>query len=169
MKAKRIHPFPSRTRKLSSFTSMILGGRLPGKVESCRNRQSEEIRIIGIYSSIAQLAEHAAVNRRVVGSSPTWGAKSTSKGVLFCFAKKYGNQRACGGTARANYPTAARGRKREGSLVQAQEQWERQRTGRLRRQTEWFEPNLRSQNEKHIRRCAFCFAKKSKRTNDTAV
>ena len=29
-----------------------------------------------IYSSIAQLAEHAAVNRRVVGSSPTWGANS---------------------------------------------------------------------------------------------
>ena len=27
------------------------------------------------YSSIAQLVEHAAVNRRVVGSSPTWGAK----------------------------------------------------------------------------------------------
>ena len=32
-----------------------------------------------IYSSIAQLAEHAAVNRRVVGSSPTWGAKEESK------------------------------------------------------------------------------------------
>ena len=28
-----------------------------------------------IYSSIAQLAEHAAVNRRVVGSNPTGGAK----------------------------------------------------------------------------------------------
>ena len=27
------------------------------------------------YSSLAQLVEHAAVNRRVVGSSPTWGAK----------------------------------------------------------------------------------------------
>ena len=27
------------------------------------------------YSSLAQLAEHAAVNRRVVGSSPTGGAK----------------------------------------------------------------------------------------------
>ena len=27
------------------------------------------------YSSIAQPVEHAAVNRRVVGSSPTWGAK----------------------------------------------------------------------------------------------
>ena len=28
-----------------------------------------------VYSSIAQSVEHAAVNRRVVGSSPTWGAK----------------------------------------------------------------------------------------------
>lgn len=28
-----------------------------------------------LQSSIAQLVEHAAVNRRVVGSSPTWGAK----------------------------------------------------------------------------------------------
>ena len=27
-----------------------------------------------LYSSIAQSVEHAAVNRRVVGSSPTWGA-----------------------------------------------------------------------------------------------
>ena len=29
-----------------------------------------------VYSSIAQSVEHAAVNRRVVGSSPTWGAKN---------------------------------------------------------------------------------------------
>ena len=29
------------------------------------------------HSSIAQSVEHAAVNRRVVGSSPTWGAKNT--------------------------------------------------------------------------------------------
>ena len=28
----------------------------------------------GRHSSIAQSVEHAAVNRRVVGSSPTWGA-----------------------------------------------------------------------------------------------
>ena len=35
-----------------------------------------------IYSSIAQLAEHAAVNRRVVGSSPTWGA-TKDEGVSF--------------------------------------------------------------------------------------
>ena len=31
--------------------------------------------IFAIYSSIAQSVEHAAVNRVVVGSSPTWGAK----------------------------------------------------------------------------------------------
>ena len=41
-----------------------------------------------IYSSIAQLAEHAAVNRRVVGSSPTWGAiseRAAVKTVAFSF------------------------------------------------------------------------------------
>ena len=32
-----------------------------------------------IYSSIAQSVEHAAVNRRVVGSSPTGGAKKPNK------------------------------------------------------------------------------------------
>ena len=62
--AKGNHLYPCRTQKLSPFTSKILGGRLPGKIDSCRNK----------HSSIAQLAEHAAVNRRVVGSSPTGGA-----------------------------------------------------------------------------------------------
>ncbi len=32
-----------------------------------------------IYSSIAQSVEHAAVNRRVVGSSPTWGARNAPR------------------------------------------------------------------------------------------
>ena len=31
------------------------------------------------YSSIAQSVEHAAVNRGVVGSSPTWGATRKRK------------------------------------------------------------------------------------------
>ena len=63
--AMRVHPFPSRTRKLSSSASKILGGQLPGKIERCQHK----------YSSIAQSVEHAAVNRRVVGSSPTGGAR----------------------------------------------------------------------------------------------
>ena len=33
--------------------------------------------IFSLHSSIAQSVEHAAVNRRVVGSSPTWGASKT--------------------------------------------------------------------------------------------
>ena len=42
----------------------------------------KHLRVAGnIYSSIAQSVEHAAVNRRVVGSSPTWGAKR--KGIAF--------------------------------------------------------------------------------------
>ena len=39
-----------------------------------------------LYSSLAQLAEHAAVNRRVVGSSPTGGeTKRHPFGCLFLF------------------------------------------------------------------------------------
>ena len=77
----RSHLFPFRTQKLSSFVPKILGGRLPGKIGRCRylNMDDSYQDHPYIYSSIAQLAEHAAVNRRVVGSSPTWGAKEESK------------------------------------------------------------------------------------------
>ena len=34
--AKRFHPFPFRTRKLSSSAPMVLHGRLCGRVERCR-------------------------------------------------------------------------------------------------------------------------------------
>ena len=37
-----------------------------------------------IFSSIAQSVEHAAVNRRVVGSSPTWGATKKVLKSLIC-------------------------------------------------------------------------------------
>ena len=38
------------------------------------------------YASLAQSVEHAAVNRRVVGSSPTWGArKRDTEMYLFLF------------------------------------------------------------------------------------
>ena len=47
------------------------------------------------HSSIAQSVEHAAVNRGVVGSSPTGGAKQkrTPKGVLFCLSIPRGSRR----------------------------------------------------------------------------
>ncbi len=33
------------------------------------------------FASLAQSVEHAAVNRRVVGSSPTWGAKGKPRNI----------------------------------------------------------------------------------------
>ena len=41
--ARRSHPFPSRTRKLSSLASTILGGQLPGKIERRRNEDTDEV------------------------------------------------------------------------------------------------------------------------------
>ena len=37
--AARVHPFPYRTRKLSSLAPKILGGRLPGKIGRCQHRE----------------------------------------------------------------------------------------------------------------------------------
>ena len=61
--AVRVHLFPFRTQKLSSLALKILGGQLPGKISRCQH-----------FALIAQSVEHSAVNRVVVGSSPTWGA-----------------------------------------------------------------------------------------------
>ena len=74
--AVRTHLYPYRTQKLSSPASKILGWRRPGKIERCqhkRKRTGETVRFV--YSSLAQSVEHAAVNRRVVCSSQTGGAK----------------------------------------------------------------------------------------------
>ena len=96
MMAKRSHPFPFRTRKLSSSALMVLGGRLPGRVGRCRNKKvkpsfKKTAALIFIkrrgknkekqikYSSLAQSVEHMTVNHRVVGSSPTRGAKKTEQ------------------------------------------------------------------------------------------
>ena len=62
--ALRIHLFSFRTQKLSSAAPKVLGGQPPGRIGCCH--------IIFLDSSAA---EHPAVNRRVVGSNPTRGAK----------------------------------------------------------------------------------------------
>ena len=67
------HPYPYRTRRLRHRRLMILGWRRPGKVGGCRNQK-----IILDSSAV----EHPAVNRRVVGSNPTWGVLwSVGQGV----------------------------------------------------------------------------------------
>ena len=108
--ARRSHPFPSRTRKLSSLASTILGGQLPGKIERRRNEDTDEVnnrfvrvsylRVLHIlkqyevnketnkYSSLAQSVERMTVNHDVAGSSPARGAKITDipKGMSVVFS-----------------------------------------------------------------------------------
>ena len=61
----------TRRRIAKSMVPLDLAGNGPG------NRSPPDL-----LSSIAQLVEHAAVNRRVVGSSPTWGARAGQFGNI---------------------------------------------------------------------------------------
>ncbi len=40
--AVRVHPFPSRTRQLSSLALTILGWKRPGKISRCQHKRSDE-------------------------------------------------------------------------------------------------------------------------------
>ena len=65
--------------------------------KACSGTIYEQCESIELYSSIAQPVEHAAVNRRVVGSSPTGGAIKEIPSVRYLFFLFYmrTNQRAC--------------------------------------------------------------------------
>ena len=69
-----VHLFPFRTQKLSSITLKVLDWTRSGRISSCR--------IIFLVSSAV---EHSAVNRRVVGSNPTRGAKKNPRFYLGFF------------------------------------------------------------------------------------
>ena len=82
--AEKKHLFPSRTQKLSSQTPKVLGWGRPGRIGSCRIlflKRALEKELA--YASLAQLVEHSAVNRSVVGSSPTRGARKERSYPLF--------------------------------------------------------------------------------------
>ena len=72
----RVHLFPSRTQKLSSILPTILAWRRAGKIGNANTGKRSGLTgpDLFLYSSLAQSVEHAAVNRGVVGSSPTGGA-----------------------------------------------------------------------------------------------
>ena len=42
LQTQRVHPFPFRTRKLSSAVVKILYGRLYGKIAQCRHSEGSE-------------------------------------------------------------------------------------------------------------------------------
>src|SRR3954451_5454660 len=64
--ARRSHPFPYRTRKLSFSAPMVVGTRVPVRVGRCQA-------VILLFRS-SSVVELSAVNRSVVGSNPTCGA-----------------------------------------------------------------------------------------------
>ena len=83
----RFHLFPFRTQKLSSFTSTILGGWPPGKIDNADiKEESTDTCAFFTYSSLAQSVERVTVNHDAVGSSPTGGAiKKSHHQVAFFY------------------------------------------------------------------------------------
>ena len=77
------HLFPYRTQQLSPHTPKVLGWKRPGRIGSRR-----------FYSSVAQLVEQSAVNRSVVGSSPTRGASFQARTKVRAFYYWFEPQRA---------------------------------------------------------------------------
>ena len=67
--AKRSHPFPFRTRKLSSSAPMVVGGCPPVRVGRCQANSG----------GLAQLGEHLPYKQGVGGSIP-----SSSTIILIC-------------------------------------------------------------------------------------
>ena len=74
---QRVHPFPFRTRKLSSAVPTILHWRRCGKIgrSQHRGKPSESSaylrkRIPSFHGGVAQLGEHLLCKQGVMGSSP---------------------------------------------------------------------------------------------------
>ena len=76
------HLFPSRTQKLSPSAPKVLGWKRPGRIGRRRIPIAAGQTAATFLSS--SMAEHSAVNRRVVGSSPTWGARRPDR-KIWCF------------------------------------------------------------------------------------
>ena len=76
--AKRSHPFPCRTRKLSSSAPMVVGGSPPVRVG---RRQAKSFR----SSSVVELS---AVNRSVASSNLACGAIASIAQQVECFHGK---------------------------------------------------------------------------------
>ena len=100
---QRVHPFPFRTRKLSSAVPKILIWRRIGKIGHCRHIIRETFICFPcifstLYSSLAQSVEHLTVNQVVAGSSPAGGAKKKASRKT-CFFSIQSEGLACNLTA----------------------------------------------------------------------
>ena len=47
--AKGVHLFPSRTQKLSPYTSKVLGWKRPGRIDSCRLKKKHTLWYVSFF------------------------------------------------------------------------------------------------------------------------
>ena len=80
---KEVPPVPFPNTEVKLFYAYDTWSSRSGKIGQCRHKSTCKCALR--YSSIAQSVEHAAVNRRVVGSSPTGGAKISESRKWFAF------------------------------------------------------------------------------------
>ena len=64
---QRVHPYPFRTRKLSSAVPIVLYWRRCGRVGRGRHR---DLRRLRAHGGVAQMGEHLPCKQGVMGSNP---------------------------------------------------------------------------------------------------
>ena len=55
--AKGVHLFPSRTQKLSPYTSKVLGWKRPGRIDSCRLEKKHTLWYVSFFIATVYLSD----------------------------------------------------------------------------------------------------------------
>ena len=83
--AKGVHLFPSRTQKLSPYTSKVLGWKRPGRIDSCRLVKKHTLWYVSFFIATGYLSDrgpegmgHLALQR--VWHSPQSASESPFSG-----------------------------------------------------------------------------------------
>ena len=82
LQTQRVHPFPFRTRKLSSAVAKILCGRLHGKIAQCRHGRED---ISSYLPKQKRDGERTTFEKKETGASSTYGiARRKRKRIRGC-------------------------------------------------------------------------------------
>ena len=81
--AKRSHPYPSRTRKLSSLASMVLHGRLCGRVERCQINPFKSPDKLSQLSGLFVFYTQSFYSFKGISRVPLLGSSRTRKARLY--------------------------------------------------------------------------------------
>ena len=63
--AKGVHLFPSRTQKLSPYTSKVLGWKRPGRIDSCRLKKKHILWYVSFFIATGYLSDRGTRKKRV--------------------------------------------------------------------------------------------------------